>query len=364
MKIVSSILSWLSALLFFFWFALSPNLVLAQQFAAAVAAPRIDGFDVEPARRLTAGNELTFTLYGTPGGTASARISAVARKIVLEEVEAGVYEGTYTIKKTDHIGATTSATANLRVGNQIATALLDESLLAGAAAPAIRPAVLASASSFPLITRFDLDPPANLTAGEQLFFTLRGTPEGKASVRIAGVKGKLSLEEMQSGVYEGAYTINNRDRIASNAAVTATLNVGSRDASATLNRSLVAGAAPIPSPRRAEPVCANCGVVEAVNVVEVKGDGSYLGKIAGGVVGGLLGSQVGQGKGTTAAEVAGVVGGAVIGNEIEKRTKKSKHYDVIARLQGGGAQTITYATEPSFRVGDRVRVENGVFVSN
>ena len=39
MQIVSAILSWVSVLLFFFWFALSPNLVLARQVAAACAIP-------------------------------------------------------------------------------------------------------------------------------------------------------------------------------------------------------------------------------------------------------------------------------------------------------------------------------------
>ena len=34
------------------------------------------------------------------------------------------------------------------------------------------------------------------------------------------------------------------------------------------------------------------------------------------------------------------------------------------RLQNGGTQTISYATEPSFRVGDKVRVENNTLVPN
>lgn len=105
-------------------------------------------------------------------------------------------------------------------------------------------------------------------------------------------------------------------------------------------------------------MCVNCGVVEAINLVEVKGDGTYLGKIAGGVVGALLGSQIGHGKGTTAAEVAGAASGVYVGNEIEKRMKTTKHYDVVVRLENGGSRTISYATQPTFAVGARVRVEN------
>ena len=343
-------------------FLLPPGFALAQQPVPMASAPQITGFDVEPARRLTAGSELVFTLYGTPGGAASMRVNGLPATIYLNEVESGVYETTYTIRTRDRLTATTAVIANLRSGNQIAAQTLDESLLAGAPSPSARAAAAAAGS--PKIDRFEVSPPARLQSGEQLLFTLYGSPAGQASVRIAGVKGKISLEEMKTGVYEGAYTIKDRDRIAANATTTANLHLGNRDANATLNRSLSAGPGLMPAPPRAVSICANCGVVEAINVVEVKGDGSYIGKIAGGVIGGLLGSQVGQGRGTTAAEIAGVVGGAVAGNEIEKRMKKTTHYDVVARLQGGGAQTITYATQPAFKVGDKIRVENGVLVSN
>ncbi len=362
MQILNTMLSGVTALLLFFSIALPANVALAQQSAIVVAAPKIEGFDVEPARRLSAGNELTFTLYGTPGGTANVRINGVTRRIFLDEVEAGVYEGTYTIKKSDRLTANTGVTANLRVGNQIAAEVLDESILVGAAS---RTARTAAASPALKIDSLDVDPPVRLQSGEQIFFTLQGTPGAKASLRIVGVKGKLLMEEVQSGKYETTYTIKDRDRIAANATVTATLQQGSREVNATLGRRLLAaGPASNPSPRHAAAICANCGVVEAINVVEVRGDGTYVGKIAGGVVGGLLGSQVGKGRGTTAAEIAGAVGGAVVGNEIEKRVKKTTHYEVLTRLQGGGMQTITYATQPPFRVGDKVRVENGVLVSN
>jgi outer membrane lipoprotein SlyB len=140
--------------------------------------------------------------------------------------------------------------------------------------------------------------------------------------------------------------------------------VGAAQTSVVLGQSLLAAAGHAPSARRSARHCANCGVVESVNVVEVQGDGSYLGKIAGGVVGAMIGSQVGQGRGTTAAEIAGVVGGAVAGNEIEKRVKKTSHYDVTVRLQAGGSQTISYAAAPPFKAGDKVRVENGTLVAD
>ncbi|HUX24683.1 MAG TPA: beta/gamma crystallin-related protein [Burkholderiales bacterium] len=341
--------------------SMSERVAAPQPSAAAVGTPRIEGFDVEPARRLTAGNTLAFTLYGTPGGAASVRIGTEPTRILLDEVEPGVYERTYTIKNRDRIAADTAATANLRLGNKIAAAILDESLLAGAPSPAER---AAAAATIPRIDRFEADAPARLLPGEQLFFIVHGTPAGKARVHIVGVKGKLLLEEAQNGVYEGTYTIKDRDRIASDAKVTATLKLGRHRVSAILDRPLLGATTSNRSERRAARHCANCGVVEAINVVEVKGEGSYVGKIAGGVLGGLLGSQVGQGRGTTAAEIAGVVGGAVAGNEIEKHVKKTTQYEVVTRLRGGGTQTSTYASEPPFRVGDRVRVENGALVAD
>ncbi len=364
MNILKRMLLALFTLLLLFPLALSSTIVRAQQNEYPVAAPRIDGFDVEPASRLTAGNDLIFTLYGSPGGTAAVRINGVVDRFPLEEVEAGVYEGTYTIKRRDRITAEAMVTANLRVGNRIATDILDESLLAGAVSrsDAKRAADAAALAAIPRINRFEVDPVSRLNSGTDLFFSLSGSPGGKASVRINGVKGKLSMEEVAAGVYEGTYTIKDRDRISANSVTTATLRRSDREASAILGQSLLAVAGRVPIARRATRICANCGVVESINIVEVTGDGSYLGKIAGGVVGALIGSQIGKGRGTTAAEIAGAVGGAVAGNEIEKRVKKTRHYDVTVRLQGGGIETVSYATEPTLKVGDKVKVENGTLV--
>lgn len=361
MNIPRKILLGLFALLPLFALTFSPTAAQAQPSVNALAAPRIDGFDVEPAPRLQAGNELVFTLYGSPGGVAMVRIEGVVDRFALEEVEAGVYEGTYTIKSRDRISADTLVTANLRMGNRIQTEILDESLLAGAASRSSikRAADTAALVATPKITRFEVDPVPRLESGSELFFSLSANPGAIASVRIEGVKGKLALPEVAPGVYEGLYTIKDRDRILANAAAIATLRLGDKETSVSLGQPLLALAGAKPSARRAAKDCANCAVVEAVNMVEVNGKGSYVGKIAGGVLGALIGSQIGGGRGTTAAEIAGAVGGAVAGNEIEKRVQKSRHYDVVARLRSGGTQTISYATEPGFKVGDKVRVENG-----
>src|SRR5690242_5824158 len=150
--------------------ALPSGSAQAQQSSAPIAAPRIDGFDVEPVKQLVAGNELVFTLYGSPGAIASVRIGGATGSLILQEVEAGVYEGAYTIARRDRITKDSTATANLRVGNQVASSVLDDSLQAGAAAR--WPGGSATANAAPRIDRFEVDPPSRLTPGSELLFTL------------------------------------------------------------------------------------------------------------------------------------------------------------------------------------------------
>ncbi|HEY6821622.1 MAG TPA: glycine zipper 2TM domain-containing protein [Burkholderiales bacterium] len=109
----------------------------------------------------------------------------------------------------------------------------------------------------------------------------------------------------------------------------------------------------------ARPHCANCGVVQEVKEVDVKGEGSGLGAVAGGVVGAVVGNQFGHGTGNTVMTVAGAAGGALAGNEIEKRAKTKKRYDVAVRMADGSMQTVSFEAPPTWRSGDRVRIENG-----
>jgi outer membrane lipoprotein SlyB len=354
----TKIVAGLFALSAFLSLPFSASPVQAQQSASA-SAPRIDGFDVEPVRQALAGRELVFTMYGSPGGSALVQIDGATARLALVETEAGVYEGTYTIRTRDKITVSSTATANLRLGNRVASAILDEPLVGRGSAKRPAPA----AANGPQINRFEIDPPTRLTAGEELNFMLSGSPGGAASARIAGVKGKLVMNEIRPGVYEGTHTIKNRDRIAADALVTGTLKVGDKETSALLGQSLLARSGYQASAKRAAKLCANCGVVEAVNLVEVKGEGTYLGMIGGGLAGVLLGSQVGHGTGTTVAEVAGGAGGAYLGNELEKKMRTSKHYEVLVRLENGGTQTVSYAAQPGFAVGTKVRVENGALVA-
>ena len=114
----------------------------------------------------------------------------------------------------------------------------------------------------------------------------------------------------------------------------------------------------------AKPVCANCGVVLAVNVIDVAGKGSGAGVVAGGVVGGLVGNQVGQGTGRDLATFAGVVGGAIAGNAIEKKSRSTKSYAITVQMDNGSERTYSQATDPGLVKGQKVRIENDVVVKN
>jgi len=105
--------------------------------------------------------------------------------------------------------------------------------------------------------------------------------------------------------------------------------------------------------------CNDCGVIESVREIAAKGEGSGLGAAGGAVVGGLLGHQVGGGSGKQIATVIGAVGGAVAGNEVEKRVKATKSYDITVRLDDGSTRVINEVNAPSWRSGDRVRVVDG-----
>ena len=110
--------------------------------------------------------------------------------------------------------------------------------------------------------------------------------------------------------------------------------------------------------------CRDCGVIDAINVVEQKGQGTGLGAVGGAVVGGLIGNQVGQGRGNVAATVVGAAGGAYAGNQVEKELKKTKHYNVSVRMDDGTTRTASYDAEPAFRVGDKVKFVDGRLLSN
>lgn len=101
----------------------------------------------------------------------------------------------------------------------------------------------------------------------------------------------------------------------------------------------------VPAKKPAAPLaavkCAECGVIQSVHEIDAKGEGSGIGAVGG-----------------------AVVGGAIAGNEIEKRVKSAKSYEITVRFDDGTSRAFTAANAPAWRNGDKVKVINGVIQSN
>jgi outer membrane lipoprotein SlyB len=120
------------------------------------------------------------------------------------------------------------------------------------------------------------------------------------------------------------------------------------------------------NPNNASNTYSMYGVVHSIELVQQENTGAAgssigLGTIAGAVIGGVLGNQVGGGTGKTVATVAGAAGGAYVGHELEnKQPQTVDAYRIIARMDNGTYQSTMQSTDSGFRVGDRVRIENGI----
>lgn len=112
----------------------------------------------------------------------------------------------------------------------------------------------------------------------------------------------------------------------------------------------------------APPVCHDCGVIESVEAIQQKGEGSGLGAVGGAILGGVLGHQVGEGSGKQLARIGGAVLGGFAGNEVERRARTVSHYQVTVRMDDGTRRVITEQNAPVWHSGDQVRVRNGEIV--
>lgn len=134
-----------------------------------------------------------------------------------------------------------------------------------------------------------------------------------------------------------------------------------RDARAEYNKALANAKSDYSSARDGK-VCAECGTVLSVNVVEKQGEGSPLGIVAGGVAGALLGHQVGAGSGKDIATIAGAAGGAYAGHKIEQKVKSVKTWQVAVRFENGEEKTYNFDKDPGFTAGNAVKASNDSIV--
>ena len=257
----------------------------------------------------------------------------------------------------------------------------------------------------------DVEQVARLGAGVPLNFTVFGTSEARAALRIEGARRLLELRETEPGIYEGTYLIDAGDAIRADSRVTATLQKDGRVAASVLDEPLLlargsapwstaridaapasgdAGAAPRPDdgaaaplapaapprftaappqftaapprfvaaapPARAEPqACRDCAIVESIRAVESSHEGP-IAALAGAVAGAVLGEEAGAAHHRRMMSLLGAVGGALVGHEIDvQRTRVD--YDVVLRLPDGTRLTRRYEQAPPFSVGATIRLE-------
>ena len=106
--------------------------------------------------------------------------------------------------------------------------------------------------------------------------------------------------------------------------------------------------------------CVDCGVVVEVRQVEVKGKGTGMGAVAGGVAGAVLGHEIGE---SNTGTVLGAAGGAVVGHQIERQVRTTTRFHVDVRMGDGTVKTVVFDKQPSWKNGDRVRLQDGKLTS-
>lgn len=325
--------------------------------AATAATARVDSFSVGQLRALTPGSELMFNLTGTPGAEIVLQIVGATGEVRMDEQRPGIYQGSYTVRSRDRLTAASLVTARVVKEGQTVNVTMDQSLVLGAASPV--PVATAR------IAAFTVTAPEGIEPGDEITLSMTGASGGKARASVQGITKAIPMTEVSRGVYEAHYTVRRQDRLRGKLKSTGYLVVNQQESSQRFERSLSDGRNLYGSDDKPLPqACNQCGVVEAVNVVDIKSDSpNVLGTIAGGVVGGVLGHQVGGGTGKDLATIAGAVGGAYVGNRIENSRSKTKEYRVVVRLDSGTTQTFAYTTEPTLPVGAKVRIENGALLA-
>ncbi len=322
----------------------------------------VETFGVVQLSTLVPGSELAFTLNGTPGADVRLRIAGATDEVQMSEGRPGSYSGAYTVRSRDRLTAASVVTALVTKNGQTVDVAMDQSLVQGARSPA--PRSLARISEFTVTAR------ARVRPGDELEFSMTGAPAGVARVKVQGVPARIALTEVRRGVYEGRYTLRRGDRVTRDLDATGFLVVNKQETSQRFVRGQDNDEAYASKRERraseqkqSQVTCVECGVVESIELVTIKGDKpNVLGTIAGGLLGGVLGNQVGGGTGKDLATIAGAVGGAYAGNRIENNMDKTQVHRVLVRLDSGATRSLDYAAAPGLQLGARVRFDNDTIV--
>jgi hypothetical protein len=177
---------------------------------AKAAALIINRITIISPNTLSAGDELVVQAIGTPSATATLGIEGGPQGIALKEIQSGVYEANYTVRKDDK-GTKAKLSVTLNAPNSTAVTKASDTLVslnAPAATPVPVPAPTAASLRIEKITTRATGP---LLAGDELVIKATGTPKATALFAIEGFAQNLPMKETQEGVYEGSYTVRRND---------------------------------------------------------------------------------------------------------------------------------------------------------
>ena len=99
------------------------------------------------------------------------------------------------------------------------------------------------------------------------------------------------------------------------------------------------------------------GVVESVREVELKGDAKGVGAVGGAIAGAVLGHNIGNNN--KVVTVLGAAGGGLLGNQIEKKVRTEKAWEMSVRYDDGTTQSFQTKEAPLWHPGERVRYYEG-----
>lgn len=95
------------------------------------------------------------------------------------------------------------------------------------------PATAVAKPAAPEVHSLQVTSENGVNPGSHLRFTMEGTPRGRASIRIRGVREPIPLRETARGVYTGEYTVRRSDAIDTGDKIRAILRHGNRTVTAS-----------------------------------------------------------------------------------------------------------------------------------
>ena len=149
----------------------------ANAVPTGAASVEVTSFTTDASRALRAGDTLTATLAGTPGGKATFSIPGVAEDILMRETSPGVYSGTYTVTR-----GTNAARASV-LGKLVARGVTSALIQA--------PGTLTLATQPPRVTDFGPARDATVETDHPLIYATFSHPDG---VEVDPARTRIMLD--------------------------------------------------------------------------------------------------------------------------------------------------------------------------